>query len=275
MINKCIVRRNRTMAFIYKTVNTINGKIYIGKANKNNLKYLGSGLKIKSAIKKYGKDKFTKEILEECEKSIVGEREKYWIHFYNSTNDAIGYNISVGGEGGDHYWTTLTLDEKIDHNRKISESRKGKSRGPHSEETKKRIKDNQPNNLDWYQYRAEQKMRWFTVVDHLKNKVHVTKNLKDFCSQEKLNYDNMLYNARVRKTLYDHRWSCRKERMIGTDDDIIKTINIEIQSATEKIKLVVGKHSKIGENNPMFNKKHTAESKKKIRESKRKNDETN
>lgn len=270
MINKCIARRIRTMPYIYKTVNTINGKIYIGKSNNNSSTYLGSGLKITAAIKKYGRDNFTKEILEECKRDIVSDREKYWIQFYHSTNDSIGYNISAGGEGGDHYWTTLTPTQKIEHNRKISESRQGKTRGPHTEETKKKIKINQPNDPAWHQYRAEQKMCWFTIIDHKLNQVYLTKNLKDFCSTEKLNYDNMLYNARTKKTLYENRWSCRKEKMIGTDEEIIKTINIEIQTATEKIKSKVGKHSKIGEKNPMFNKKHTDIAKKKIGESKRK-----
>ena len=137
MINKCIVRKDRTMSFIYKTTNCVNGKIYIGKATKNDSTYLGSGLKIKAAIKKYGKTCFIKEIIEECDTNIVSDREKYWIQFYNSTDDLIGYNISSGGEGGDHYWSTLSADERVMHNHKISESRKGKSRGPQSEETKK------------------------------------------------------------------------------------------------------------------------------------------
>jgi hypothetical protein len=51
---------------IYKTTNLINGKIYIGKDSKNNSKYLGSGLLLKRAILKYGKENFKKEILEEC-----------------------------------------------------------------------------------------------------------------------------------------------------------------------------------------------------------------
>jgi group I intron endonuclease len=261
------------MPFIYKTVNSINGKIYIGKSNKNNSTYIGSGLKIKVAIKKYGRDNFTKEILEECDRTIVSAREKYWIQLYNSTNDAIGYNISAGGEGGDHYWTTLTLEQKVEHNYKISEGKKGKPRGPHSEETKKKIRANQPNDPNWYKRRAEQKMRWFTVIDHVLNQVYFTKNLKDLCSIHSLNYSNMLYNARTKKTFYENRWSCRKEKMTGTDYQIIKAIDTEIKSTTERIKSVVGKNSKIGEKNPMFNKKHSEITKKKIGESRRKKNE--
>lgn len=49
---------------IYKVTNLINGKIYIGRDLRNNPKYLGGGIAIKSAHKKYGRENFVKEILE-------------------------------------------------------------------------------------------------------------------------------------------------------------------------------------------------------------------
>ena len=51
---------------IYKTTNLINSKIYVGQDSKNNYNYLGSGIIIKKAIKKYGKENFKKEIIEYC-----------------------------------------------------------------------------------------------------------------------------------------------------------------------------------------------------------------
>ena len=51
---------------IYKTINLITGKIYIGQTTKNDPKYFGSGIWIKKAIKKYGKENFIREVLCEC-----------------------------------------------------------------------------------------------------------------------------------------------------------------------------------------------------------------
>jgi len=85
VINKCIGRGARIMSYIYKTTNSINGMIYIGKTKFNNKNYLGSGIKITNAIKKYGKENFTREIIEECEDSEVSQREIFWIAAYKST----------------------------------------------------------------------------------------------------------------------------------------------------------------------------------------------
>ena len=120
---------------IYKTINIINNFIYIGQDKNNNPNYYGSGLILNNAIKKYGKENFKKEILEYCNsKEQLNQKEIYWINFYNSTNRNIGYNITMGGSGGD------TISKHPDRNeivRKISIANKGKLIGyKHTEETK-------------------------------------------------------------------------------------------------------------------------------------------
>jgi hypothetical protein len=50
--------------FVYKITNHINGKMYVGQhvvVNENDL-YFGSGFLLKVAIKKYGKENFSKKI---------------------------------------------------------------------------------------------------------------------------------------------------------------------------------------------------------------------
>jgi len=87
---------------IYKTTNLINNKIYIGKDKKNNPKYLGSGKLLKYAFKKYGKENFKKEIIQQCQTlEELNELETVWILKLESFKREIGYNIALGGEGGD------------------------------------------------------------------------------------------------------------------------------------------------------------------------------
>lgn len=91
--------------FIYITTNHVNGKKYIGQKNydKHNKwkDYLGSGIHLKRAISKYGKENFSKEIIEECEtKDKLNEQEKYWISYYNAVESDNFYNIAPGGDGG-------------------------------------------------------------------------------------------------------------------------------------------------------------------------------
>lgn len=88
---------------IYKITNKINNKIYVGKQvniRKNN-NYLGSGKLIKLSVKKYGKENFQKDILQECQTNDeLNIFEKIWIERLNSLIPN-GYNISTGGDGGD------------------------------------------------------------------------------------------------------------------------------------------------------------------------------
>lgn len=86
---------------IYKTTNKLNGKIYIGQLTLINKKdYLGSGVHLKNAVEKYGKENFTREVICEClTQEELNEKEKYWIAHFNATNPDIGYNICDGGRG--------------------------------------------------------------------------------------------------------------------------------------------------------------------------------
>lgn len=112
--------------FVYITTNNINGKKYIGqkKYDQQGLwkTYLGSGIALKAAIEKYGKENFTKSIIEQCEtKTILNEREKYWINYYNAVDSREFYNLAFGGDGGDTYsGHSIEEKERISHNKSIS-----------------------------------------------------------------------------------------------------------------------------------------------------------
>lgn len=88
--------------YIYKTINLINGKCYVGKCKfteDESKDYLGSGLNLKRAIKKYGRENFIKEIIEMCFSiKQLNSSEIFWIDKLNTIKE--GYNISYGGNGG-------------------------------------------------------------------------------------------------------------------------------------------------------------------------------
>ena len=129
--------------YIYKTTNLFNNKIYIGQTmRKDNEDYLGSGTILKNAIKKYGRDNFKKEILQECfSKEELDIQEKYWIKELNSIRPN-GYNICDGGQGGD-VRRYMSDEELIDFGNKVKKGLKEKGiikKGiPLSEKNKKGI----------------------------------------------------------------------------------------------------------------------------------------
>ena len=90
--------------YIYRITNNLNNKVYIGKRTSKvppdkDTNYLGSGKLIKRAIEKYGKENFTKEIVEICTKESLSNREKYYIEREHCRDLDIGYNIIEGGYG--------------------------------------------------------------------------------------------------------------------------------------------------------------------------------
>lgn len=99
------------MYYIYKIINLINNKLYIGKTSRslevrfkehineaNNLRQ-NSHSKIHHAMNKYGINNFKIELIEELEEDdkLLNKRERYWINFYDAQNK--GYNLASGGEG--------------------------------------------------------------------------------------------------------------------------------------------------------------------------------
>ena len=87
--------------YFYKITNNINGKFYYGVHNTNNINdgYMGSGIAIQNAYKKYGIENFTKQIIKYFSTSTDAfEYEKIFI-----TEDLIKneqcYNMKTGGDG--------------------------------------------------------------------------------------------------------------------------------------------------------------------------------
>ena len=94
---------------IYKIVNTLNGKCYVGSAKDfqkrwkrhfNDLeKQQHSSIKLQRSYNKHGRNAFVCEIIEEIpyEKNKILEREQYWIDTLKSKEN--GYNIGDASFG--------------------------------------------------------------------------------------------------------------------------------------------------------------------------------
>ena len=89
--------------YIYKTINLVTNKIYIGKRKgKFTENYKGSGKYLRNAINKYGAENFKVEVIEYCETlEEQNVREKYWISYYRNQPTEM-YNIANGGDGRAH-----------------------------------------------------------------------------------------------------------------------------------------------------------------------------
>jgi hypothetical protein len=106
--------------YLYKITNNVNNKIYIGIHQTSNLNdgYFGSGKMLHRAINKYGKCKFTKEIIEyfdNREEMIANEKLIVNSKFVKSTRT---YNMVEGGLGSFSYINSLPGQGHSKHQQK-------------------------------------------------------------------------------------------------------------------------------------------------------------
>lgn len=147
------------MVGIYKIENLINHKVYVGQSV--NIKHrwfchrrhldnnTHTNFHLQKAWNKYGSENFKFEIIENCEKEFLNDRETYWNNYYSSLNGT--YNI-----GATNYENTMSdemrqrISKKLIGHKMSEESkqkminklkgRPGKNKGiPLSEELRKKI----------------------------------------------------------------------------------------------------------------------------------------
>lgn len=134
------------MFYIYRITNLINRKTYIGQHRYTDINdnYMGSGVLILKAIKKYGRENFRKEILYSNiqYKETADSVERFAIDKERKLGKA-EYNLADGGGGA----TGVKLSDET--RKRMSEARKGKYAGEKapmwgrhiSEEAKKKMSE--------------------------------------------------------------------------------------------------------------------------------------
>lgn len=130
---------------VYKITNILNGKLYFGitkyslqkRWNEHKCKSKSGKSHLYLAIRKYGITNFIIEKICECKTEYeMYDLEVYFIKLHKTNNPDFGYNNSIGGEFSSK-GKKLSEETKL----KISKYQKERIRKPHSEETKKRMRD--------------------------------------------------------------------------------------------------------------------------------------
>lgn len=93
------------MRVVYVIQNLINNKKYVGQTKNFVKRKAGHLYDVKRgcekplyrAIRKYGVENFSFEIIEECLDEIINEREQHWVAHFDSFNPEKGYNLTPSG----------------------------------------------------------------------------------------------------------------------------------------------------------------------------------
>jgi group I intron endonuclease len=133
---------------IYKIVNTLNNKVYVGSAididtrwrrhKKMLIECYHHSKKLQNSYNKHGINNFNYEIIELCEKHLLTQREQYWIESFDSYNN--GYNSRP--IAGSNLGLKLPISEET--RKKIGLKSKGRK---HTEEAKQKIKEKRKSQI--------------------------------------------------------------------------------------------------------------------------------
>jgi hypothetical protein len=227
---------------VYKTVNKINGKFYIGAHRTNNMNdsYLGSGVALNLAIKKYGIENFFREIIYVAkDESDMFEVEKQLIAENIGENC---YNLMPGGMGGfDHINSRgMHIGDKncmrndeikkrvIDSSKITKNKNKEKYLNIAKENLKKAVEantgkkrpDQSKHMREWAkQYWIENKEKIRDILSSFfeltspTGIVYNTNRLQDFCNQHELSYTTIWKTSITNKPVKKGKcksWICKK-----------------------------------------------------------------
>ena len=244
--------------FVYITTNNINGKKYIGKKKidkKDAKTYLGSGKKLRNAIKKYGSNNFSRDIIDYAvSESHLNILEKHYISLYNAQESDDFYNISSGGDWGD-ITKGMSDEEKRWYGEKISTG------------LKKAYKNNPE-----LRTRASERMKKVSFSEEHLEKLRLA---RESSKGRKVSDEQKRKLKRIMDIKYafgikpKNPWLYKKHPWIGREHS--EETKQKISNSLKGLSFDVddpryGKSIFAGSGNPMYGKSHTEETKQKISE---------
>lgn len=120
---------------IYKTTNKATGRFYVGYHQSADIEkdpYLGSGLRLRNEIKKYGEESFTREILFDFDTEKEATTKEAEIVNENFLKDPNVLNLACGGRGGSSVAACLTPEQRKQNGKKAAKALRGRSKETHT-----------------------------------------------------------------------------------------------------------------------------------------------
>lgn len=247
------------MIGVYKIVNVVNGKFYIGSSVDIENRWKGhihelnlnqhNNSHLQNAWNKYGAENFRFEVVEITDIDTVRERETFYLKNTNCTDDNTGYNILDSANIG------LGVKASDEVRKKLSNSCKGKKNGHygkhHSNETKERIaKIKRERGEQNRQARLQQWISEQHICEVCKKTMTVKYGSGRFCSVEcKSAYMSAIQKNRPHTVEHNKKVSEALKGKKFSDEHKAKISELAKQRMCKP------------ENNPMYGKHHSEETK--------------
>lgn len=227
------------MAYVYKITNTVNNKAYVGvtvttvKSRWNrhcsDAQHNRDNQAIHAAMRKYGKDKFKIEILEQHGDAdhAFNVLEPKYIQEHNTFGEN-GYNMTQGGEG----WLNMRhRPESIEKMRQsktgkkaseqakknmsashkgctawnkgkkcpqISEAKRGKLLSKEHRESLSKSHKGKKKNSSTKQQIADKNSNRHRLIDTSTGEIHEINNLRQFCKNNNVGIGNLIYSGKTK-----------------------------------------------------------------------------
>jgi group I intron endonuclease len=211
---------------IYKAINEINGKCYIGQTTKNlkrritqhicDSRYKGRHKSyFHNAITKYGEDSFKWVVLKECyDQDELNNSERHYINEFNTLSPN-GYNLTVGGYTSPMINPTEeVLKNHRDGCKRAMKKYTGKNnvmKRPDVIQKHKKAVNNKERRMKQSEFMKNnspnkqistiiKKCKYYIIFKSPSNQIHEIYNLKKFCRDNDLCYTSIrgLVNNRIK-----------------------------------------------------------------------------